>query len=154
MASSLAALNTCLRSWNSLGAFESNWWSKCLWDWCVCEPFLSMNTKKTIKNYFFQLKKKIERLQILILDHLQRKTIRQFCFGTLVQQNMTQRARGRKIFRIKAIVCFWTIKQKKIMTHVIKGRSDFSSGLTFPSEIKQEPHWFETFAWIWNVVLT
>ena len=44
------------------------------------------------------------------------------------------------IFRIKAIVCFWTIKQKKIMTHVIKGRSDFSSGLTFPSEIKQEPH--------------
>ena len=45
MASSLAALNTCLRFWNSLGAFESNWWGKCLWDWCVCEPFLSMNTK-------------------------------------------------------------------------------------------------------------
>ena len=30
------------------------------------------------------------------------------------------------------------VKQKKIVTYVMKERSDFSSGLTFPGEIQQE----------------
>ena len=50
--------------------------------------------------------------------------------------------RIRKIFRNWGYCSFLDDKQKKIVTHVVIGRSDFYSGLLFTSEIRREPHWF------------
>ena len=84
-----------------------------LWDRCAHEPFLSMNSKLllfTVKLLFLSV-----------------------AFLALWLRNQKQN------FRNWSNCSFLDDKQRKIVTNVIKGRSDFYSGLTFPSEIRREP---------------